>query len=449
MKAYITVETLSPKRFDNREVAAGAMDIVCNTSPLIIPVKYGSYEPIRTNFDPQNMVPFLDEFDYLIFWINRKNMLFGSMHSQGRHPRHGGLSIEVDATEPDIDGIMQFLYKSSVKLIADFAYLHITTETEWRDLRKTNTVHSDDKRQSVYSSTVTTWTLDKYIPQLYWATVFGPAYVRFFGKEKLLASPAYIVKELGDDMIYLQLSESPFDLIHKYHEVDSVRQKIKTHLDNNSFYDLNLPDDHVYNTPEFIYDPHLPPAQSSSTGQTNKTVETDSPEPSDGHATVDNADETVDAGPMVNASFDFIIFTPKKNKPFRLKDVRKRITSLPGYEETADGLFTYTIQGSDISVDLSLEDGFIDGMAYEFPDYPLAKIAQDPVIYVEMDCFVPEDAVMQILDEIYQAASALDAKIYDQQTDEIASVDEIKKSWKNTVSFTESALEACAKKRIK
>lgn len=46
------------------------------------------------------------------------------------------------------------------------------------------------------------------IPHIYWANFFSPAYVRKYGREKLLTGPAWLVEELGDGGILYVLGES-------------------------------------------------------------------------------------------------------------------------------------------------------------------------------------------------------------------------------------------------
>lgn len=102
----------------------------------------------------------------------------------------------------------------------------------------------------------------KNLPDILWSQVFGPPYVRLFGLEKLLSAPAYKVEQLGPEMVYIQLSESLFDMHERYEEVDAVRQRVKVHLDNNIFFRPENPEGHVYRTPDFQFPPK--PAQDKS-----------------------------------------------------------------------------------------------------------------------------------------------------------------------------------------
>lgn len=91
------------------------------------------------------------------------------------------------------------------------------------------------------------------LPDILWSQVFGPPYVRLFGLDKLLSAPAFKVEQLGPEMVYIQLSESLFDMHERYEEVDAVRQKVKAHLDDNIFFNPDNPESHVYRTPDFQF----------------------------------------------------------------------------------------------------------------------------------------------------------------------------------------------------
>jgi hypothetical protein len=86
-----------------------------------------------------------------------------------------------------------------------------------------------------------------------WLQIFGPAYVRLIGLDKILSAPAYKVEQLGPETVSVQLSESLFDLHDRYDEVEIVRKKVKQHLDDNIFFDPRNEKDHVYRVPQFEF----------------------------------------------------------------------------------------------------------------------------------------------------------------------------------------------------
>jgi hypothetical protein len=81
-----------------------------------------------------------------------------------------------------------------------------------------------------------THVLRHWLPDIFWATVFGPPYVRLFGKERLLAAPASVVEELGPETIYLQVSERVTDVLDDPDNIRSRRELIKTHLGIDAFF---------------------------------------------------------------------------------------------------------------------------------------------------------------------------------------------------------------------
>lgn len=95
----------------------------------------------------------------------------------------------------------------------------------------------------------------KHLPAIYWNQVFGAPYVRLFGLDKLLATPAFKVEQLGPEMVYVQLTETLFDVRERTAHVKAIRQQVVTHLDpdNNIIFNPNNPHDHVYQVPDFQF----------------------------------------------------------------------------------------------------------------------------------------------------------------------------------------------------
>lgn len=252
MRDKIDIGILTPKQFNLRNDTSKALDLICNVNTDITPQYYGNYEPLRSPFDPSQREGFLDALERTVFFKrNRPRVEGGISVPYPQQKIHGNLSIHADALRTDTKGLIRFVQQASRELKADFAYLHLPTEYDVPVAYETNTGIYLDRQRGIFSLYVTTHPLKKYIPELYWATVFGPAYIEHFGRDVILSSPAPIIRELSAECIYLQLSESPFDLKNEFERVDSIRQAVKKHLDNNSFFDLALPADHVYNVPEF------------------------------------------------------------------------------------------------------------------------------------------------------------------------------------------------------
>lgn len=81
----------------------------------------------------------------------------------------------------------------------------------------------------------------------------GPPYVRLFGLQKLLDTPAYKVEQLGPEIVYIQLTESIFDVRERYAEVYAARQKVAAHLDDSIIFKASNPVGHQYRVPDFTF----------------------------------------------------------------------------------------------------------------------------------------------------------------------------------------------------
>jgi len=79
------------------------------------------------------------------------------------------------------------------------------------------------------------------LPGIYWANFFGRPYIEFFGRDKLLATPCYEVREISKDLILLLASQSPYspDLLDN----DRVVEGIKEYLGQNAFPGPRFPDE--------------------------------------------------------------------------------------------------------------------------------------------------------------------------------------------------------------
>jgi hypothetical protein len=79
------------------------------------------------------------------------------------------------------------------------------------------------------------------LPGIYWANFLGRPYIEFFGREKLLATPCYEVREINDDLILLLTAESvnASEMI----ESDELVNQVKEYLNQNAFAGPNFPEE--------------------------------------------------------------------------------------------------------------------------------------------------------------------------------------------------------------
>jgi len=118
---------------------------------------------------------------------------------------------------------------------------------------KDPTVFFNNPRYGLHHNTVTSHNLQRFIPNLYWATVLGPPYVELFGKELLLGAPAFKTAELDEGRIYMQLSPDPMDFVANYPLQNNARRIVREYLGHDAFLNYTLPLDHRYTVPTFRF----------------------------------------------------------------------------------------------------------------------------------------------------------------------------------------------------
>jgi hypothetical protein len=78
--------------------------------------------------------------------------------------------------------------------------------------------------------------LTEYLPNLYWAQIFGPPWVRLFGAETIAATPGYRVEEVAAGHWLVQLTEHLDDVVTEHARFAAVRAQAKAHLGADIFF---------------------------------------------------------------------------------------------------------------------------------------------------------------------------------------------------------------------
>ena len=78
----------------------------------------------------------------------------------------------------------------------------------------------------------------KHLPGLYWLNFFGRAYCDFIGRDRLLASPAAEVREVGDGVL-LRLADDP--RMWRSSEYKAVEERVLNHIGGQYFFSKDHP----------------------------------------------------------------------------------------------------------------------------------------------------------------------------------------------------------------
>lgn len=252
------IDILSPRTLKSKEEGKQILHLLTNSAWKVAPDYYGNYEPIRNRFEPSQAEETLRLWRFPFLWKRKRPRIEGSvwMDIVERRERrtHGAMSVSTESTSLDEKAMVAFVQDAAKLLAADFAFTHLLTPPDVEKWRFSETVFPLDlEKRTKFHLGVSTFKLQKYLPDLYWGTIFGAPYVRLFGRNRILSAPAYRVCELSQEMIYVQLSESLSDLRTHYEDVEAVRRKVKQHLDSNAFFDPSKGEEHEYNIPQFAF----------------------------------------------------------------------------------------------------------------------------------------------------------------------------------------------------
>ena len=201
--------------------------------PLFVPDLWGYVEPLKSKFSAEEIPRIILGWTQNVFWKRKRSpKAEGSAWSDWSDwPKHGWLVLDGLNFHVAASSIVSFLERAANALVADFGVAHMVAPHEIESGQASKTVMDGNLG-------VTTHQLRKYIPDLYWVTVFGEPYVELFGKERLLSVPAYLVKELDYGGVWIQLCESPLEFVSDYERVNRSRQQAKEHLGLNAFFDF-------------------------------------------------------------------------------------------------------------------------------------------------------------------------------------------------------------------
>jgi hypothetical protein len=218
------LDVLTPRQFGAREDYRLTLETLCKY-PALAPDVFDAAEPVRMPFDRTHPDQVADTVwgwqqgpSYLI-WKRRKPKSWGAVYPNfSPAPKHGRIHLDANVASDSAESDMVGLVKDwSCALEADFAFLEGTAVASNRSLF------------------INTRELLRSVPQLYWATVFGPPYVRMFGRERLESVPAAVRAELAPDLFYVQLTARLHDVIERPEAVDKARQAAKAHLGLDAF----------------------------------------------------------------------------------------------------------------------------------------------------------------------------------------------------------------------
>jgi hypothetical protein len=220
------------------------LEMLEQEAPHLVPRRYGSYEPIKVEYTSR--VEAARGWEEGFIWRGQARTVEGTVYTRERYVTHSDAAISGRMGAIGVTSLVRFLKAATVEFDADFGYTHLINDKEIRTSAP-ETIGGIGDRDRVLI--VVSRDLEKYIPDLYWATIFGRVYTEKFGHDKLRKAPAPFVCELDNGSFYLQLSDDIGDMHSNFEQIEAVRAAVKSHLGSEWFYDPAKPRAHRYLTP--------------------------------------------------------------------------------------------------------------------------------------------------------------------------------------------------------
>jgi hypothetical protein len=236
----LVIKFYLPNLHESRGDGRRIFQLIRELTPDLMPEFYNSCQPVNKEFDFERLEVALEDWGNSFLWKRRKPSVdamvtFGSAHP--RRPFHTSLVIKARSETVDSRKLTHFVQEFSNSFGSDISMIHVFPKA------------GNGNRQPLLN--VSSFILRESLPNLDWATVFGAPYVKLFGRERLLSTPAAVTRVLADNMIYIQLTEDVLDNRKQPERVEATRLAAKKHLDSNAFFDPQLNPNHVYRRPEF------------------------------------------------------------------------------------------------------------------------------------------------------------------------------------------------------
>ena len=238
--------------FADADAFSGLIEDFLEGLPEFRPGRWGFVEPINLQLTMSEVRTLIGDTENSIMWKRKSTPKGWGRFKKRTYPLRGPQSanhamyVNVE-TQKCVDALTRYLKHLAVRFGVEYAFCD-SVATEYKMVGFKNGF-----APSAGNIFVFTHTLSRTLPDILWAQIFGPAYVKLFGLEKLMSAPAYRVEQLGPETVYIQLTESLFDMHERYVEVDAVRDRVKNHLDDNIFFRAGNSADHVYKIPTFQF----------------------------------------------------------------------------------------------------------------------------------------------------------------------------------------------------
>jgi hypothetical protein len=211
-----------------REVGRRFLEDLSEVAPELVPERFGVYEPLRSRFDATDLEGALNSWGTSFLWKRRKPRVEGRAWSRSPRRIHDAIYITTTRASLGIAVFEGLVARLDALVGVDLAYLHLRCDAEMADREYFKT------HIMPFTEGLTTFDLERGLPDICWATFFGGPYIELFGADQLLASPVNRQKSIGKGVL-LQLTGSLADVQRNPTLVREAKERVKQHLGQDAF----------------------------------------------------------------------------------------------------------------------------------------------------------------------------------------------------------------------
>jgi hypothetical protein len=204
--------------------------------PSWAPHRYGWSVPLRNVYDPDRFEEFWKGLEYNLDWRNAKRTATGHVTTRVG-PRDSLSSITLSGEQNralDLGAVNNLVQECGQPLDLAYGVLHLFHPDELYTSGHGGRLFGEN--QGTPFLAVAERGLKECLPDLAWGNVFGPAYVELFGgADRVSSAPAALVRELGPDRFYLQLTANILDVQQDRDALTAAREAVTAHLGADCF----------------------------------------------------------------------------------------------------------------------------------------------------------------------------------------------------------------------
>jgi hypothetical protein len=201
--------------------------------PYWMPYRYGETEPPRNVFDPDMLEDFW-QIQLSILWRNKERTAGGGAQTRvGPRSTFSWIDLEGEQNPAlDLSALSALMQDCAEPLDLAYGMVHLFHPDELIP----DGGNLFNLVQGMRLLAVSERGLKACLPDLAWGNVFGPPYVELFGgADRVRTAPVALVRELGPERFYVQLTENIQDVQDKRQALTTARDAAKRHLGADCF----------------------------------------------------------------------------------------------------------------------------------------------------------------------------------------------------------------------